>query len=208
MFPLASAGNLSASAGNRLPIIVGILIVWGSVGYCRKCRIAHDADRTLPSWLTLKFSYADWWKAFAEGRRAATVRKEDQEEEKGERGRGPCSGTRRGEARRWVARACYEGVCEGCFTYCMHQCASNSHALMQTPCCGHGLMQVCLPCTPAEGGPPKPKPVNAEAIGVSGKRYEDEFEFEKQRIKVRWIQGGQTPMCGRLLPLSDPCLLK
>ena len=85
---------------------------------------------------------------------------------------------------------------------------------MQTPCCGpwfhllHGLMQECLPCTHAEGGPPEPKPVNAEAIGVSGKRYEDEFEFEKQRIKVRWIQGGRLLCVGRLLPLSDAWVLR
>ena len=46
------------------------------------------------------------------------------------------------------------------------------------------------------GGPPetgttgqpasnKPKPANPDGIGASGKRYEDEFEFEKQRIKAR-----------------------
>ncbi len=32
--------------------------------------------------------------------------------------------------------------------------------------------------------PTKPKPVKPEGITVSGKTYEDEFEFEKQRIKV------------------------
>jgi hypothetical protein len=32
--------------------------------------------------------------------------------------------------------------------------------------------------------PTKPKPVSAEGISVSGKKYEEEFEFEKQRIKA------------------------
>ncbi|GAX79401.1 hypothetical protein CEUSTIGMA_g6842.t1 [Chlamydomonas eustigma] len=31
--------------------------------------------------------------------------------------------------------------------------------------------------------PTKPKPVSAEGISVTGKKYEEEFEFEKQRIK-------------------------
>ena len=45
--------------------------------------------------------------------------------------------------------------------------------------------------------------MNAEAIGVSGKRYEDEFEFEKQRIKVRWIQG-QADSCVWVSHSSSP----
>ena len=69
---------------------------------------------------------------------------------------------------------------------CIHGMAIGTcaylHAWLDVRACLHAWLDVCACLHADASGDPSVKPKSTE--GLAGKAYEDEFEFEKQRIKV------------------------